>query len=591
MKKTNLPKLILALVFLLFFGALTVFLAIDLIEPISLSIQSNDLEPLFTKFASYGYWAPFFITIFQTLQLLIVFLPSQLTHMIAGFMLGPIWGFIACISGMIIGNILIYLLVRKFGPRFLNIFSKKQVKKLENITLPFASKKFMGALAVMYLVPGIPYGLIAFTAANSKLRFPRYVFITTLASAPTLLLGIGFGNISHQINWIYTLLIALLLIIIAGIAAAFYPKIMKKLMSMPQKYGMDYYRNNVRKPRPLLYGAIVLFLKLFFFPRFRVKIDKTAIKDVKQPAVIIFNHPSKYDFIWSFVPLHPWKINAVTAYYYFCHYDLGWLIHQLGAFPKMLFQPDLKSMRNILKVKKNHGNLGLAPEGRLSAYGTLESITPATGKLLKNLEMNVIYSQIHGSYFTFPKWSKFSRKGRVEIKYSLLFSASELAHLSIEEIDDRLFTAMNYDEYAWQAVNQVPYKGKKFAEGLEHILYLCPVCHQEYSLTAHGSDLECQHCHTKIHLNPYYDLESDNDLIPKNIRDWYLWQKQVEKENIAHPDYSLSSHVKVKLPDPKGKGFALVGEGTTTLSKQGVFFTGILNGEPTEILFKLQNVP
>ena len=32
-------------------------------------------------------------------------------------------------------------------------------------------------------------------------------------------------------------------------------------------------------------------------------------------------------------------------------------------------------------------------------------------------------------------------------------------------------------------------------------------------------------------------------------------------------------------------------EGTTTLSKQGVFFTGILNGEPTEILFKLQNVP
>ncbi|MGD9605478.1 MAG: VTT domain-containing protein [Bacilli bacterium] len=591
MKKRNIPKLILTILFIVVFGTLITFLGFDLFEPISLAIETNSLEPVFEKFSSYGYWAPIFIAIFQAMQLLIVVLPSQLTHMVAGFMLGPIWGFIACISGLVIGHILIYLLVRKLGPRFLNLFSKKQIKRIDSLTLPFASKKFMAIIAIMYLLPGLPYGLIAFTAANSKLKFPRYVFITTLASIPSLLAGVAFGTISYKIDWLYTLLIAILLVIICALSAIFYPKIMKKVMNMPKKYGMDYYRNNVRKPRPLLYTIIVYYLKLFFFPRFRVRIDKSAIKNIKRPVVVVFNHPSKFDFIWAFVPLHPWMVNSVTAYYYFCNYDLGWLLHQIGAFPKMLFQPDLKSMRNILKVKRNQGNLGLAPEGRLSAYGTLEDITSATGKLLKNLDMDVIYAQISGSYFTFPKWSNVSRRGKVEIKYSLMFSKEELLAMTVEEIDQKLYNTMDYDEYAWQAVNHVPYYSKKFAEGLEHILYICPICHHEYSYTASKSDLECQHCHTHVHLNPYYDFESDNDKIPKNIRDWYLWQKEVERTNIEDPNYSFSSHVRVKMPDPKGKGFVFVGEGITTLSKLGVLYEGTINNETQSILFKLQNIP
>ncbi|MGD9887605.1 MAG: VTT domain-containing protein, partial [Bacilli bacterium] len=468
MKKRNLPKLILTISFLIIFGSLVVFLAFDLIDSIKLSIETNDLNPLFDKFKSYDYWAPIFIAIFQALQLLIVVLPSQLTHMVAGFMLGPIWGFVACISGIVIGNILIYLLVRKLGPRFLTFFSKKQVDKINNITLPFASKKFMVAIAVMYVLPGIPYGLIAFTAANSKLKFPRYAFITTLASIPSLVVGIGFGTISYQIDWVISLLIALFLIIACGVTAALYPKIMKKILTLPKKYGMDYYRNNVRKPNRFYYSIIVWFFKIFFFPRFRVRVDKTELKNQRQPVVVIFNHPSKFDFIWAFVPLYPWKINSVMAYYYFCNYDLGWLLHQIGTFPKMLFQPDLKSMRNILKVKKNHGNIGLAPEGRLSAYGALEDITQSTGKLLKSLEMDVIYAQILGSYFTFPKWSNVARIGKVEVKFLKLFSAEELASSTVEAIDQKLFQAMNYDEYEWQSRNKVAYKGKKFAEGLEH---------------------------------------------------------------------------------------------------------------------------
>lgn len=591
MKKANPTKIIAILTFFIIFGSAIAFLAIDLIEPIMHSIEINSLEPLFVKFDHYGYWAPAFIGLFQALQLLTVILPSQLTHVVAGFMLGPIWGFIACLSGIVIGNIIIYILARKLGPKFLTLFNKKSINKMNEITLPFASKKFMGAIALMYVLPGLPYGLIAFTAANSKLKFHKYVLLTTIAAIPSLALGIAIGTYSYKIDWPYLLVIALLLITICAATAINYPKIMKYFINMKRKYGMDYYRDHVRKPNRFLYTVILKYLQFTFLKKYRVKVDKSKIKSLKQPVVVIFNHPSKFDFIWAFVPLYPWKINSVTAYYYFCNYDIGWLLHQIGAFPKMLFQPDLKAMRNILKVKKQQGNIGLAPEGRLSAYGSLEDITSATGKLLKNLNMDVVYAQIHGSYFTFPKWSNVPRKGLVEVNYSIMFTKEQIQTKSVEEIDQDLFSIMNYDEYEWQAKKRVFYSGKKFAEGLEHILYLCPVCHQEYSYTAKNSDLECNHCHTHVHLNNYYDLESEHNQIPKTIRDWYLWQKQVETDNISNPNYSFSSHVRVKMPDPKGKGFVFVGEGITTLSKQGVEFIGTLHNEKQTILFKLANVP
>ena len=57
--------------------------------------------------------------------------------------------------------------------------------------------------------------------------------------------------------------------------------------------------------------------------------------------------------------VYPNKVNAVVAYYYFCNYHLGRLIKSLGAFPKYLYQPDVSSMKNIVRVMKNNGILCL----------------------------------------------------------------------------------------------------------------------------------------------------------------------------------------------------------------------------------------
>ena len=120
---------------------------------------------------------------------------------------------------------------------------------------------------------------------------------------------------------------------------------------------------------------------------------------------------------------------------------------------------------------------------------------------------------------------------------------------------------------------------------------ICPICKNEYSYTSHKDVLTCSCCNNKVALDKYYNLISDNEKTPKNIKDWYLYQKQVERNKIEDENYVLSSNVTLKLPDPDGKGFKVSGKGITTLTKKGISFKGIINNEEKEIFFDIKNLP
>ncbi|MDD2421504.1 MAG: lysophospholipid acyltransferase family protein [Heliobacteriaceae bacterium] len=361
---------------------------------------------------------------------------------------------------------------------------------------------------------------------------------------------------------------------------------------MNKKYDMSYFQGPVRKPNRFLYGLFATFMRLYFFNRYNVRVNKSNLPKIDKPCILIFNHPSKIDFMYSFLPMYPKNcVHTVIAYYYFCNRHLGKLLKKLGGFPKYLFQPDISAMKNITRVIKNKGILGISPEGRLSAYGELESIIPSTAKMIKKMGTQVIISKINGAYFTMPKWGITSRRGLVEINYHEVFSAESLKELSVEDIYQKLVEEIYYDEFAWQEKNHIKYKGRKMAEGLEQILYLCPICHKEFTYEAKDNKLYCKHCNAEIVLNPYYEFETTSSLIPKNIKEWYLWQKEWERCNISDPNYTFSSNVTLKHPDPDGHGFKIVGKGITTITSLGVTYRGTVNGEEKEIFFKIESVP
>lgn len=643
LKKTFIIIFIIAIIFLL------IYLGIDLIKPINEAIDTHSLLPIEEKFESYGIYKYIIITIIQAIILITAIIPAQIIQVIAGFCCGAKLGFACSMAGIFIGNLIIFLIFRLMGNKANQALDKKDIEKLEQVTNKENSKSTFFILS-LYFIPGVPYGVASISAANSKISFLKYILLTTLGAVPATVLCTIFGHFAIEEAYLpFTILLSLVCIgvvlfikfkkqlinhftnrsvratiiwlVIAFLNTGFsiYYAIINDIRKMflniliffafiflyivlnkpvskifeksRNKYNMAYFQGPVKKANSFLYSFLLFFLRIYFFKKFNVEVKKDEMPEIEHPSILLFNHPAKLDFLWSFIPVYPNKVNPVVAYYYFCNYYVGRLLKKLGAFPKYLYQADVSAMKNIVRVIKNDGILGIAPEGRLCPHGCMEKIIPSTAKMIKKFGVQVVITKIHGSYFSTPKWAFTSRKGKVTIEFKEILTPEEIKNLSVKEIYEILKQECDYDEFKWQEENHIPFKGKRFAEGLEEILYICPVCHKEYTYSSSGNVLKCSHCHTEVTLDNYYQFHSENKLIFKNIRDWYNYQKEVERKNIEDPNYELTSHVTLKHPDPNGKGFRVVGEGYTTLNSKGILYKGTINNEEKEILFKIENLP
>lgn len=588
MKKKKIVKIIwLTVLTLGIFTGLT-FLTLDLIEPIKMALELKSWEVLSDKFNDYGIYALLVIGFFQAMLLLITVIPAAPLQIIAGVVLDPISAFLTILAGVFLGNLIIYVLVRKLGSKIGNYYKKenKQLGELKEIKV---EKVLSKKVIFLYFLPVIPYGLIAFTCANSKMKFLKYILITTLGTIPSIILSISLGTLIVDSN---VFIILILVLIVLTILTIKYYKQVQKIFTKKPKKNMKFFQNNVRKPGRIVYWFFQGLLAKMFFKKVNLNIKNKEIMDnVEGPYILIYNHPSFLDWMYTFIPLYPKRVNAIMAYYYFCNYRLGRLLYRLGCFPKFLYQPDISAIKNIKKVINFGGILGIAPEGRLSAYGELETVAPATEKLIKHLGVPIYLGKINGGYMTKPKWASNIRKGRVDLEYELVLTKEELNEKSLEEIKDILNDKLYYNDFEWQNKNHVYFKGDKFAEGLENILYLCPKCGSEFTMETHDNHITCTNCKTDVVLNNYYEFITDEVIIPKTIKDWYLLQKEYEAKNVISDDYYISSTVKLKLPDPKGKGFIEVGSGLAHLDIDGLNYHGTINGETIDKTFKIQNMP
>lgn len=634
-------KKIFTIVFLIFFIGILIYVGIDLINPIKEAIKSKDLYPVEQRFVEYGIYKYLFIIICQAACLVAAIVPTEFIQIIAGFSCGLLKGFLTCMIGIFLGNIIIFILCR-----FVKSFKNEKPPLVDNGKV---NKTFLIALS-FYFIPGISYGSAAIYAANTKMNFFKYILLTTLGAIPAVASCTLFGEIAINEKFLgftiwfsfYCLVIMLafaiknkikdhlqntslrifmifmmLLVICFGFSTYFafsrhylYLFIsmgvfiflvllylsLKKLfhlyfLHLRHHFDMNYFQNKVKTKPSFLYKLVAFLIKIFYFPFHNIKVNKETIPDIKGPAIILFNHPSAYDFLYTAIPLYPKQVHFVVAYYYFCNYHLGRLLKTTGNFPKYLYQPDVSTMKNIIRVLNENGIVALAPEGRLSPHGTIEKIIPTTANMLKGLKVNVYICQIDGAYFTNPKWAIKKKKGRIDISYKQIFTSESLNSLSVDDIYQILLNECHYDDYKWLNKENVTFKGKKFIEGLEDILYICPNCHHEFSYVSKKDTMTCQCCQTKVTLNSSYQLISENKLIPKTITSWYNYQKEIEGQNILNDNYELKSHVILKMPDSLGRGFIKKGEGMAILNKKGFTYQGTIDNQDVTMFIKIKNIP
>lgn len=328
-----------------------------------------------------------------------------------------------------------------------------------------------------------------------------------------------------------------------------------------------------KKPRrpSLLFHTLVRILSQLDLWSTRFRQIGSLPKD--GPYLVLMNHSSFIDLKIASKILYP------RPYHIVCTHDalIGkrWLMRLLGCIPTRKFVSDIALIRDMQYALKKGNNVLMYPEAGYSFDGKATPLPPRFGRLLKLLDVPVVFIETKGAFARDPLYNGLQlRRVPVSALVSTLFTGEEVRTLSVEELDAKLELAFSFDNFAWQRENGIRIGETFRADGLERILYRCPFCQAEGKMRGEGIKLFCDAC-GKVHtLTELGELSADDgDTRFSHIPDWYAWQREAVRKEILDGTYLLDVPVDIgMLVDCRG--LYTVGKGQLRHTPAGFFLTG-----------------
>ncbi len=237
--------------------------------------------------------------------------------------------------------------------------------------------------------------------------------------------------------------------------------------------------------------------------------------------LVLMNHQNPFDQFFT-------AICFKNPIYYVATEDifsLGWvssLIRYLVApIPIKKQTSDLQAVMTCLRVAREGGSIGMAPEGNRTYSGRTEYMNPAVVKLAKRLKLPIALFRIEGGYGTQPRWSDVVRKSSMRAYVSQVLEPEDYGAMSDEEFYRTICDGLYVDDHAIGG----EYPHPKQAEYLERAFYVCPFCGLSV-FESHGDTVECLGCHKKIRHLPALELEGVDCPFPyRTVGEWYDAQK------------------------------------------------------------------
>lgn len=354
----------------------------------------------------------------------------------------------------------------------------------------------------------------------------------------------------------------------------------------------------VEKPNPVVMSiglSVLGILNRLYGVKFSYDYDPKSLNG--KPTILLSSHASRLEFIYTVYGFRRKDINVVCGYQNILKKGLFPIFLKLGVISKYLYQPDFLCVKNMLRVLKRGGAIGLFPEGIQSTSGSLHPINPATTQFIKKSKANIVVCTTNGAYLATNRYSADRKKGYIGVNYTLLFTPEMLEELTEDQIYDMLREKISYNDFKFNKIARNKYLGKKpNAFGIDKILYKCPDCRKDHTLRVENDTIVCDSCGFSVRVDEYYDLvDVKGKGCPSDIDEWFKWQRRCVSDQIKNDDFELDlsgSLCTLKLdklrksPDNR----QILSVGRARLTNKGLTFTGTLNGERADFDFPAKSL-
>lgn len=293
-----------------------------------------------------------------------------------------------------------------------------------------------------------------------------------------------------------------------------------------------------------------------------------------QPALFLMNHSSFIDLKIAASILYPRPFNIVCTSDGFV--GKRGLMYAMGCIPAQKFVTDLPLVRDMLyAVRKLGDSILLFPEASYTFDGTATPLPQSVGKLLKTLGIPVVMIKTSGAFLRDPLYNMLQlRQADVSATMRYVLSPEDIREKSVEELNDILRELFTFDNFREQQEKGVTVAEGFRADGLHRVLYKCPHCLAEGQMEGKGVTLTCRHCGKSWLLTETGFLQAaDGEDMFTHVPDWYAWERQCVRQEIARGDYRLDVPVLIRmLVDTKA--VYTVGEGRLTHTAEGFRLRG-----------------
>lgn len=266
----------------------------------------------------------------------------------------------------------------------------------------------------------------------------------------------------------------------------------------------------------------ILFAILAPYSRWKYGITVERFKEQGSRAYfVLMNHQTAFDQFFL-------GMAFKGPVYYVASEDLfskGWISSVIrflvAPIPIKKQVTDVNAVMNCIRVAREGGTIGIAPEGNRTYSGKTEYMSPAIAPLAKKLKLPIALYRIEGGYGVHPRWSDTLRKGKMRGYVSRVIEPEEAAAMTNEELFAEIEKGLFVDEGVADGI----FKSAKRAEYLERAMYVCPFCGLS-TFESHSNEIECTKCRRKITYGEDKTLTGVGFDFPFSFTtQWYDYQK------------------------------------------------------------------
>ena len=132
-----------------------------------------------------GVRAPLLFVGMVVLQIVVAIIPGEPLEITAGYAFGALEGTLLCLIGALVGRVAVFLLVRRFGVRAVEVFFP--LEKVQSLRFLQNEKKLTFWVFFLFFLPGTPKDVLCYIVGLTKLPLRSWIIISTIAPIPSII--------------------------------------------------------------------------------------------------------------------------------------------------------------------------------------------------------------------------------------------------------------------------------------------------------------------------------------------------------------------------------------------------------------------